>query len=224
MVYSSSRFEASILAMEKYFPNFSLNISNNSSGPEARWRGAVQPIQTTNHLEELLDDIAVERLFYIQQGGIVFHHPNCKESHQNHNWSEKITNPGITFDLEVNYGGGMNHPKAFVLSPLIPSRKRKHMNFDGSICAYAPWRDAWNWKRDTVVDFMGLVLGWLIKWIVWDQTEIWIGEEVSHNTLYLLQAIRPDKQCWCSSGKMYKRCHQKSDELNARSLVRRLRR
>src|ERR1044071_8034874 len=165
---SSSRLEQSVVAMQEYFPNFSLRILEQSSGEEGRWRGRVQPIQTTDHLEELLDDIATERPFYIQQGGIVFHHPNCRANHQNHNWAEKITKPFITFEIEVKYWGGMKHPKAFIISPSIPAHKKRHMNSDDSICAYASWKDAWNWRRDTVVEFMGQILGWLIKWMVRD--------------------------------------------------------
>jgi hypothetical protein len=224
MIYSSSRFNASTIAMEKYFPNFSISISKHSSGPEAGWKGSVQPIQTTSNLEELLDDIAMERPFYIQQGGAVFHHPDCKEIHQNYSWLNKIVDPHLAFDLEIKYWGGRKHPKAYVLSPTIPPYRRRHMYTDDSICAYAPWRNAWNWEHDTVADFMGLAIGWLIKWMIWNQTDTWIGEEVNHNPNYLLGIIGHDKQCWCGSGEKYKKCHQKLDEVQSRSLGRKLRR
>lgn len=207
-----SRLEASIERMRDYYPAFRSFIAETNQGREVRWIGKVQPIQTTDRLEELLDDIHHERLFYVLPGGEVLHHPTCAAKHMHHGWADKLTDPHAVYELEVRYGGGKQHPRAYVLHPVIPEDKRKHIFGDGAICAYAAWQHVWSGEEHTVVDYMGHALGWLIKWTVWDQIGIWIGSEMDHDPRFLLRSIGPNKQCWCGSGKKYKRCHRQADE------------
>lgn len=212
----SSRLGDSIELMRDYYPALSLAVSTTESGSEAIWTGRVQPIQTTDRLEQLLDDIHRERSIYVRPGGEVLHHPECISKHERHVWIDKLTNPRAIYELEIKYSGGKEHPKAYVLDPVLPEGRRKHVFGDGAICPYAPWKEVWLWEEHTVVDYMGHVLGWLIKWTVWDQTDTWIGPEINHDPGFLLRSVGPNRQCWCGSGKKYKKCHRVYDEAKAR--------
>lgn len=216
VIGNSPRLEASIDGMRSYYPAFSFSVVESATQSQGIWTGKVQPIRTTDKLEELLDDIHHERPFYILPDGDVLHHPRCVASHTHHGWAERLANPHIVYELEVRYGGGMQHPRAYVLAPVFPKEKRRHMFGDGSICPYAPWQQIWRWEEHTVVDYMAHALSWLIKWTVWEQSSIWIGSEMSHDPRSLLRAIGPNKPCWCGSGKKYKKCHRSTDEDNAR--------
>jgi hypothetical protein len=213
---ASSPLAASVKGMRDYYPAFPLSFKDANEGRQAVWTGRVQPIRTMERLEDLLDDIHCERPFYVLPGGEVLHHPECAEEHTHHGWAEKLTNPHAVYELEVRYGGGRRHPKVYVRDPAIPEGKRRHMFGDGSICPYAPWQPIWQWEEHTVVDYMGHALGWLIKWMVWDQADIWIGPEMEHDPRFLLRTIGPNKPCWCGSGAKYKKCHRSTDEDSAR--------
>lgn len=219
MTAAASHLDLSIEGMQAYYPAFSLRIVETEAGRQAIWTGRVQPIRTTDRLEELLDDIHHERPFYILPGGEVLHHPACEASHTHHGWSKKLTNPHVVYELEVRYGGGKQHPRAYVHDPVLPENNRPHTFNDGSICPYAPWDQIWQWETHTVVDYMAHALGWLIKWTVWNQARIWIGPEMNHESNFLLRTIGPNKQCWCGSGKKYKKCHMRIDEENARRKI-----
>jgi hypothetical protein len=216
MADDSPRLDASIEGMRAYYPAFHLRVVETDRRRQAIWTGRIQPIQTTDRLEELLDDIHNEHNFYVLPGGEVLHHPTCTASHTNHGWAEKLTNPHAVYELEVRYGGGREHPKVYVRDPVLPKDNRPHTFGDDSICPYAPWQQIWRWEEHTVVDYMIHTLGWLIKWTVWTQAKIWIGPEMSHNSNFLLRTIGPNKQCWCGSGKKYKKCHKRMDEERAR--------
>lgn len=216
MTDDPSRLDASLEGMQAYYPAFSVRVSASGTERQAVWTGRVKPVQTSDRLEDLLDDIHHERPFYILPGGEVLHHPECEASHTHHGWAEKLTKPHAVYELEVRYGGGRQHPRAYVLDPVLPEEKRRHMFGDGSICPYAPWRQVWRWEAHTVVDYMTHALGWLIKWTVWDQVGVWIGPEMEHDPGFLLRTIGPNKPCWCGSGKKYKKCHRRTDEQSAR--------
>jgi hypothetical protein len=217
MTDGSSRLEASTERMRDYYPAFSLSVSTKGTHQEAIWTGRVQPIRTRDGLQELLDDIHHERPYYIVPGGEVLHHPQCTASHAQHAWIDKLTNPFAVYELAIKYGGAKQHPSAYVRDPLIPEVKRRHMFGDGSICPYAPWLEIWRWEEHTVVDYMGHILGWLIKWTIWDQIGVWIGNEIDHDSRFLLRSIGRNNECWCGSGKKYKKCHRPSDEGRARA-------
>jgi len=202
--------------MRDYYPAFPVSFIETGEGRLAVWTGRVQPIRTTDGLEDLLDDIHNERPYYILPGGEVLHHNECTATHTDHGWAKGLPNPHAVYELEARYGGGRRHPKVYVRDPTLPEGKRKHMFGDDSICPYAPWRQIWLWEEHTVVDYMGHALGWLIKWTVWDQIDVWIGPEVDHDARFLLRSIGPNKPCWCGSGRKYKKCHKSTDEDNAR--------
>jgi hypothetical protein len=215
MLHESSRLEASIEEMRKYYPALSLSVSAKDNPEKAIWSGRVQPIRTRDGLDQLLEDIHHERPYYIVPGGEVLHHPECAAPHTQNAWVEKLSRPFAVYEVDIKYLGGNSHPAAYVRDPVIPEAKRWHMFGDGSICPYAPWADIWRWNEHTVVDFMGHVLGWLIKWTVRDQAGVWLGLEISHDPAFLLRNIGRNNQCWCGSGKKYKKCHREPDEVRA---------
>lgn len=212
MTNDGLRLDASVAQMKTWYPRFSLSGSPIGTGPVAIWKGAVQPIRSLLNLEPLLDDLFHDRPIEVLPGGTVQHLANCRATHKDHDWMEEITNPCVTYKLEVRYRGGPPHPRAYVLDPPL-LKSKKHMLGDGAICAYAPWEKAWSWQQDTVVDFIDHVLIWLVKTTVWLQAGVWLGEERRHDTAYLLNTIRPDAQCWCSSGAQYQNCHRSKDRL-----------
>lgn len=213
MIGTTSRLEASIESMGKYFPQFSLAGLPLGTGPTAVWKGWVQPIRSTDHLEEMLDDLFHQRPVVMKAGGIIEHDPNCTAEHCRHEWMENVSNPFVEYKLEVQYAGGDVHPSAYVRDPVVPSYKWwKHHYDDGSLCAYPSWLDTWRSDRDTVVQFMLHVSEWLVKWTVWEQANVWLGPEQDHNPGVLLREIRPEQQCHCRSGKKYGLCCRSKDE------------
>ncbi|MGB7923075.1 MAG: hypothetical protein WCF57_07510 [Pyrinomonadaceae bacterium] len=213
---TSLRLEASIEAMREYFPHFSLSGLPIGTGPTAVWKGWVQPIRSTDHLEELLDDLMHERPVIMKAGGIIEHNPDCAAEHCRHEWMEKVSNPFVEYKLEVQYDGGETHPSAYVRDPVVPYlKRRKHHYTDGSLCAYPSWFDMWRWDRDTVVQFMLHATEWLVKWTVWEQTSVWLGPEKDHNPGQLLREIHPEQQCHCRSGRKYGLCCRSKDEAYA---------
>jgi len=216
MADDSSRLDVSVQAMREYFPEFSLSLPTAGQRGEAVWKGQVQPIRTMDHLADLLDDIHRERPVWVQMGGEVSHHPACTSAHEHNGWVDKLTDPFVSFDLELRYGGGRKHPKAFVRRPVLQESKARHLFNDGSICPYAPWKGVWLWDQNTIVDYAGHAVVWLIKWILWDQASVWIGPEINHDRRFLVQAIGRNQQCWCGSGRKYKVCHLEQDQLAMR--------
>lgn len=213
-----TRLDASIEAMREYFPKFSLAGLPLGTGPVAVWKGKVQPIQSTDWLEELLDDIYHERPVLMRAGGQIEHRPDCNVRHCHHDWMDKLPNPFVKYRLKVKYSGDAAHPRAYVRDPVVPFlRRRKHHLSDGALCAYPPWQGVWQWKRDTVVEFMAHATEWLVKWTVWEQTSVWIGPEMGHERGLLLREIGSKQECHCGSGKQYQDCHRPEDD----ALVRR---
>jgi hypothetical protein len=217
----TSRLDTSISAMADHYPRFALQTEKSLGGRIAAWTGDVQPIQSDELLAELLDDLAHDRPVYIPEGGRVIHHPYCLVGkHGPLPWLHKVKDPYVTYTLRVRYGGGEQHPRAYVLAPrLLPYKNGqfhlRHNLEDGAICAYLPSDDVWSWQHNTVVDFMSHVLLWLIKWTIWDQAGIWIGREMPHTANFLVQYVKPTMQCRCSSGKEYGKCHREQDLLAA---------
>src|SRR5947209_18775590 len=208
MSASSPRLEASIQEMGRSYPSFSLSGSPIGTGPVAVWKGWVQPIQSATNLGYLLDDIYHDRPGYIAEGAEVRHLPDCTASHSHHEWMEKLSNPYTAYKLEVKYGGGKAHPRAYVRVPALPRRRWKHIFRDGEICPYPPWKDVWSWETHTVVHYMDHALIWLIKSTVWLQAGLWIGTELGHDPRFLLESIGSAQECWCGSGEQYSNCHR----------------
>jgi len=217
---ASSRLQASIEAMQEFFPNFVVHTGEIESKPIAIWKGRVQPIQSLEGMLELLDDIHNGRPVQIFAGGEVRHHNACCAKHQSHEWFEELSDLHLSFDLSVKYEGDAAHPKTIVNNLVIPPHGANHMYGEKFICAYAPWEGVWKWQRDTVADYMGHILTWLIKWTVWCQAKIWIGPEISHSPSFLLRRIGRNQECRCGSGVKYKKCCLQEDQEKAKQMKR----
>lgn len=206
-----TRLRESIEAMKVLFPDFSLALNQSRFENQAVWRGWVQPIQSEEGLIELLSDIHQVRPVYIMPGGEVRHDPSCDKEHTQYPWMKRLHDLRMSYELEVSYSGGRAHPRAVIQNLSIPPHGSKHLFQDGAICAYAPWQNVWRWHEHTVTDFLGHALVWLIKWTVWCQAKVWIGPEISHQRATLLKTIDRNTECWCGSGKKYKKCHLAKD-------------
>lgn len=220
MSAETSRLEASIEAMRLYFPEFSLSGLPLGMGPVAVWKGRLRPIVSAERLEEVLDEIHHERPVMMRAGGTIEHQPDCAAEHCRHGWMDKVSSPFPEYKLEVQYGGGEAHPRAYVRDPVVPFFKReKHHYKDGALCAYPPWQGVWRWDRDTVVDFMSHAAEWLVKWTVWEQAGVWLGAEMGHDLGFLLREVPPEQECHCGSGKRYQHCHRRGDAAQAGSIL-----
>lgn len=142
----------------------------------------------------------------------MIHNPDCQDTHENLSWLSKLKKPDTSYKLKLTYGGGMRHPRAFIIEPLSPRINTKHTFTNGAICSYPPWEEAWNWQNNTVVDFMNHVMIWLVKHTVWRQVHVWLGDEMPHDTSFLFRNINPMQQCWCGSGDSYNNCHLTEDK------------
>lgn len=215
MKFSPEKMNESVRAMKEIYPAFQVSGRPIGTGAEAVWQGWIQPIRSFEDLEYLLADLAQNRAVRILSGGEVIHHPNCQRKHPKLSWIKKLKKPDRAFKVKITYGGGSRHPRAFVIDPVIPPHEREHMFADGAVCAYPPWHGVWDWQTNTVADFTDQAAVWLVKWNVWQQTGIWLGEEMRHDKAFLLFNIKPTAQCWCGSGERYGECHRVSDVRSA---------
>ena len=212
MDFSPEKLDASVQAMKLNYPTFSVGGRPIGTGAEAVWKGWIQPIRSLEDLQWILADIEQNRSVRILQGGEVIHDPSCRRKHQELKWIEKLKKPDRAFKIKISYGGGKRHPRGHVIEPLIPIVERKHMFGDNAVCAYSPWENVWNWEAHTVSDFADQVVLWLIKWNVWQQTGVWLGDEMQHGKMFLYFTIAASDQCWCGSGRQYGECHRQEDE------------
>lgn len=201
--------------MAVFCPDLAFEALRPVAGGGGVWRGSIQPIVSLEGLEELLDDIHHNRRVYGAARGELRHLTTCQADHCHHDWMDRIRDLRIPFTVRVHYSGGRDHPRCWVLSPPIPPENRHHMWADGSICPFLASEDAWVWDRHTVADFIPHVSVWLVTWAVFDQTGAWIVGEHEGTPQYHLEIIKPSHQCWCRSGKKYRRCHLQEDQRQA---------
>ncbi|HEV7673702.1 MAG TPA: SEC-C metal-binding domain-containing protein [Candidatus Angelobacter sp.] len=199
--------------MATEFPMFTYDELRTQSGLVAIWRGCVQPIQPRDaEARLLLDDLSHDRPVY-QAADEIRHLPGCTERHCEHAWMNQDLNLGRRFDLHLKYTGGEALPRCYVLSPTL--EKLKHTWADGAICAFMDSNKNWRRGVDTVADFIPHVLIWLVKWMVFDATEVWIGSEHYSAPGYHLEFLHRNDLCWCGSGLVYRRCHRIQDQIDA---------
>ena len=172
------------------------------------WRGSVQPIRARENLLDLLDDLHHDRPVRVV-GDEVQHLEDCAALHCNHEWQNQATDLRTPFDMEVRYDGGLALPRCYVLSPRIPPEKRCHMWNDAAICAFLASENVWVSHSHTVADYIPHALIWLVKWMVYDRTSVWIGAQHQSNPQYHLALLRPKQPCWCGSGRPYRKCHRR---------------
>jgi len=207
--------EKSVDAMRRNYPD--LAFLPPSTGPLGEtsvgiWRGTICPVgPEALSLVELLDDLEHDSPVVVTLGGGLLHLDACCRQHCVHDWMDRVVKPFPTFDLEVHYPGGREHPRCFIRKPAIPLTKRLHFWADGSVCPFLASGGAWSWDRHTVSEFMDHVVIWLAKWATWDLTHHWPGRQHTGSPRYHLANIRPSEQCWCRSSRKYHKCHMQAD-------------
>ncbi len=201
--------------MRRNYPDFAFFPP--STGPLGEtgvgiWRGTICPVgPEALSLVELLDDLDHDSPVVVALGGGLLHFDACSLQHCVHDWMDRLVKPFPTFDLEVHYAGGREHPRCFIRKPTIPLTKRLHFLADGSVCPFLASGGAWSWDRHTVSEFVDHIVIWLAKWTIWDQTQHWPGRQHTGSPTYHLANIRPSEQCWCRSGRKYHKCHMQAD-------------
>lgn len=177
------------------------------------WTGELRPLCALDGLQELLDDIYHHRAVYTAWQGELRHLADCHADHHRHDWMEKVRPEALLrpFMIRVYYAGGQDHPRCWVEG--INGENGRHLWGDGSLCPFMASEDVWTWTRHTVADFIGHVSVWLVSWMSWQQTGVWLAGEHDSTPSYHLSHIRPNGQCWCRSGKKYRKCHMQSDQV-----------
>ncbi|MCI0723819.1 MAG: SEC-C domain-containing protein [Acidobacteria bacterium] len=213
----SGRLEKSVVEMAEFCPDFGYRPLPGVAGGGGQWKGTIRPAPLGNpdELEKLLDDIHHHHPVYGAPNGELRHLSTCTAQHCRHSWMDQIHDLRVEFSVLIFYSGGRDHPRCWVLSPEIPPAKRRHFWNDGSICPFLASDNSWVWDRHTVADFVPHVSVWLLVWLVYDQTDVWIVGEHEGSAQYHLSVISPSDQCWCRSGRKYFKCHLKEDELAA---------
>lgn len=176
------------------------------------WSGPITPINSTERLLDLLDDIHHNRPVYTLPGAELRHLPACTASHCKHPWMDQIRPEELvrTFEAQLYYSGGHDDPRCWVKG--IDLTNGRHMWSDGSICPFMPSSTNWDWMLNTVADFAGHVSVFLVSWIVFQHTDTWIVGEHANSAAYHLSTIKPNHLCWCRSGRKYRKCHLQQDQ------------
>lgn len=196
--------------MAEDYPQFTFERDVRRSRTSGLWCGWVQPVKAPVVPNDLLDDLSHDRPVFVA-GDEVRHVASCKSVHCHHEWMAKVADLTRRFELLIEYNGGTAVPRCRVESPIIPFEKRRHMWGDGSVCAFLASESVWVWSKDTVASFLPHVLIWLVKWMVFDDSGVWIGSEHRSDPGYHLQFLDPRGPCWCGSGSPYRRCHRRQD-------------
>lgn len=209
-----SKFAASVAAMTARYPELEVRFEDRDGVTVAVWAGWLQPIRTRSRLNSVVYDLDEDRAVMIDRDiGTISHDPHCERAHGDHRILKKIKRPDRRFLVRIEYVGGLSHPTAFLIDPVVTPATRFHIFGRNRICAYAPWTDAWKAGEHNIADFTDHVLIWLFKWNTCVETGRWLGSEEDHKPLYLLSTIRPDMQCWCGSGLPYCDCCRPRDQL-----------
>lgn len=208
------RLARNVDLMFKAFPKFAYSEGLSESGITGIWKGRVQPIKHFDETRLLLDDLSHDRALYRVEDELI-HLPNCPERHCEHPWMDADLELDREFELRITYPGKEALPRCYVISPLIPKEKQNHMWADGAMCAFLASEGVWDWRTHTVADFFPHALVWLVKWMVYDKTGIWIGAQHNSSPQYHLQIIGGNDTCWCGSGRSYRKCCRPKDQVNS---------
>lgn len=204
------RLAKSIADMELFCPN--LRFSAEKGSGAGWWIGELQPVLTGEPLLRVLDDIHHNTPVETGYRGELRHLGSCSATHHEHEWMQKLDEAEFLrpFPVSVRYTGGHDHPRCWV-SGVNPGNA-KHLWGDGSLCPFMASEDYWAWHTHTVADFIGHVSIWLVSWITWRRSGVWIVGEHDNTPGYHLSVIDPNDQCWCRSGKKYRKCHMHEDQ------------
>lgn len=181
-------------------------------GGGGSWAGLITPVKSTERLLDLLDDLHHNKPVYMAAGAELRHLPACERSHCVHPWTARVRPEDLlrTFEARITYSGGHDDPRCWISG--IDQTNGRHMWNDGSICPFLSSSTTWDWRVDTVADFAGHVSVFLVSWAVFQTTGIWLVGEHQNSGTYHLSILKPSDQCWCRSGKKYRKCHMQFDQ------------
>ena len=205
------RLDKSVGDMAAFCPNFS--YAPDISGVGGSWTGTIAPLASLDRLNDLLDDLHHRRAVFTVANATLRHLPGCTTDHCEHEWMNRVRSDELRreFTTRVYYSGTHEDPRCWVEG--IDQTNGRHMWTDGSICPFMSSTAAWDWRTDTIADFLGHVSIWLVSWMVFQQTGIWIVGEHGNTPGYHLAHIRPSELCWCRSGRKYRKCHLQQDQI-----------
>lgn len=204
------RLKKSIEDMAAFCP--ALRYASEPQGAGGWWSGPMTPIKSIERLLDLLDDIHHNNPVYIAPGAELRHLPACHAVHCKHPWMDMVRPEELVqkFEVRIYYSGGHDDPRCLIKG--IDSTNCRHMWSDSSICPFMSSSATWDWMLDTVADFAGHVSVFLVSWMVFQRTGVWIVGEHGNSGTYHLSTIRPNDVCWCRSGKKYRKCHMQNDQ------------
>jgi hypothetical protein len=205
------RLNKSVEEMKEFCPN--LPYASDLSGIGVSWMGIITPLTRPKHLLELLDDIHHNRPVFAVANAALQHLPCCAVTHCSHDWMNCLRPDELLreFTVRIYYSGTHEDPRCWIQG--IDGTNGRHMWSDGSICPFMSSTAAWDWRSDTVADFVGHVSIWLVTWMVFRQTGIWIVGEHCNTPGYHLRNIDHNSLCWCRSGRKYRKCHLQEDQI-----------
>lgn len=191
---------------------FCPRLAYHPDGEGGFWTGELTPLKNVEYLFSLLDDLYRNRPIFLALHGEIRHDPNCAFEHERHDWMGRIKPVELlrTFHVRIFYSGGPEDPRCWVEG--ITQSNCRHMWRDGSICPFLSSKSTWDWRLNTVFDFVGHSGIFIIAWMVFHQTGNWIVGEHDSTASYHLRNIRPYDHCWCRSGKRYLKCHLPFDQ------------
>lgn len=199
--------ETSRAAMPVHYPSLEFSVKEIDGKPTGVWEGWLQPIRSRDGLNGIVCDLDADRQILIDhETASIAHPPKCTANHEKHRVFDRLKRPDRAFQVRIEYTGGAEHPRAWLVDPIVTPVTRYHMFGENRICAYPPQTNVWRAEDHNVADFTDHVLVWTFKWNTWVETGYWLGSEEDHNSMHLVATIAPDMQCWCGSGKSYGEC------------------
>lgn len=198
--------------MAERYPSLEFRLENHDGEPVGVWEGWLQPIRSRVGLNGILCDLdADQQILVDRESASLAHPPRCTTNHEQHRIFNRLKRPDRAFRVRIGFTGGVSHPQAWLLDPIVTDATHYHMFSGGRICAYPPQTNAWQADEHTVADFTDHVLVWTFKWNTWVETGYWLGSEEDHDPLHLVSTVSPESQCWCGSGKTYSECCRQRD-------------
>lgn len=197
--------------MVEQFPNFAYSETSVAGERLGLWVGEVQPISSPTVPFDLVDDLYHNRPVVVSSTGVQhWHECDAVHCHAGSHGMRLVPNQiDMHFQLEVTYNGTSGMPRCRVISSSKPLLKQNHVWNDGAMCAFLA--SDWNWESLTVADAMRDHFIWLVKWMVFNATDTWIGSEHENHPAYHLQKVGKKNLCWCGSGIQYRRCCRPRD-------------
>lgn len=128
----------------------------------------------------------------LQSDGFISDLDHVLNGRGTHTWTFRITDIEISDkDLQVkkdfsNYLIKVRYsrksaPKIFIVTPEIRYKQAPHLYKDSSLCLYKPTLWKWENKMSFTRELFPQVCLWLYYYEVWQQTNVFFGEEAPHS-------------------------------------------